>query len=378
MWIGVPKETRRHEHRVGLSPSAVARLAERGHDIVIEQGAGAGAHFPDAAYEAAGARIVYRPEEVFGRAELVCRIGPMADEELEWLRPRAIVCGFQHLVVGRRSTVERLLELEATVVAWEMVTDADGSLPVLVPFSEMAGRMAVHLAAQLLQTEEGGRGILLGNVPGVPPPTVLILGAGTAGRAAAAQAVSAGAHVIVFDADPRQIRRTHEALGGQVHTAQTGLDRLERLTAITDVVIGAVLVPGARTPWVLTEEMVRGMRKGSVIVDLSIDQGGCVATSRPTDLASPTYEVEGVVHHCVPNLTANVPRTASRAFANAAMPYLTALTSEGLASAIRTESGLAAGVCLHRGRVVSEPVAGALGLDWTPLDSVADGEGDER
>lgn len=369
MIIGVPRETHRHEHRSGLTPSAVGRLSRLGHTVVVERGAGHDAHFADPDYERAGAQIVYSREEAYRRAEVICRVGRVEPEDLELLRPGSTLCGFHHLAVTPREMVERLMELELTLVGYEVVGDRDGNLPVLIPFSEMAGQMAVHIAAHLLQNEPGGRGILLGEVPGVPPPTILVLGAGTVGTSAARQAAAAGAHVIVVDAELRRLRRLSTAVPGVV-TAVAGLDRLERFTAIADVVIGAVLVPGGRAPFLVTEGMVRAMKQGSVIIDVSIDQGGCVETSRPTTLGDPTYIVHGVTHYCVPNMTANIARTSSRALASAALPYVLRLAELGVETALRKEEGLARGVYLHRGRLVHPRVGEALELPVDALDEL--------
>lgn len=370
MIVGVPRETHRHEHRAGLTPSAVSRLAARGHAVVVESGAGADAHFADRDYERAGARIVYSREEAYGRADVVCRVGAVARDELDLLRPGSAVCAFHHLAVASRATVERLMELQVTLLGYEIVADADGALPVLVPLSEMAGQMAVHTAAALLRNEAGGRGILLGEVPGVPPPTVLVLGAGTVGTSAARQAVASGAHVIVVDAELRRLRRLSHALPGRVVTAVAGIDRLERFTAIADVVIGAVLIPGGRAPFLVTEAMVKAMKRGSVVVDVSIDQGGCVETSRPTTLADPTFTAHGVLHYCVPNMTADIARTASRALASAALPYVTRLADLGVEEALRRDPGLARGVYLYQGRLVHSLVAEVLGLPAERLEDL--------
>lgn len=374
MILGVPRETQRHEHRVGLTPSATVRLVRSGHAVVVEKDAGHDAHFEDRDYERAGARIVYSREEAYRRADLVCRVGAVPSDELEMLPRGVVVCGFHHLAVMSRRDVERLMELDATLLGYEVIEDANGRRPVLLPLSEMAGMMTVHLAASLLQNESHGRGILLGNVPGVPPPTVLILGAGTVGRSAAGQALASGAHVILMDADIARLREAQRELGGSAGgglvTAVAGLDRVERFTAIADVVIGAVLIPGGRAPFLVSETMVRAMKPGSVVIDVAIDQGGCIETSRPTHLGSPTFVVHGVVHYCVPNLTANIARTASRALANASLPYLQALADRGVETCLREDPGLARGAYLYRGRMV-HPLAGeTLGLEVAALDDL--------
>lgn len=376
MIIGVPREVHRHEHRVGLNPFAVSRLTAAGHRVLVESGAGAAARFADHDYQRAGGRIVYSNEEVCGRADLVCRVGLLSAEEIERLKPGSTVCAFHHLAVAAREQVERLMELQTTLIGYEIVRDDSGDLPVLVPFGELGGRMAVHTAAHLLQNEAGGRGILMGNIPGVPPPTVLILGAGHVGRAAARQALASGAHVIVLDAELGKLRAISEELSGQLVTAVAAEERLGPYTRIADVVIGAVLIPGGRSPFLVTEEMVAAMKPGSVIIDVSIDQGGCVETSRPTTLDDPTYKVHEVLHYCVPNMTANIARTASRALANVALPYLGRLAGHGIGRALREDPGLAAGVYLYRGRLVHAAIAEMLGIDPVTLADALEAEGE--
>ncbi|KPK80276.1 MAG: hypothetical protein AMS25_09555 [Gemmatimonas sp. SM23_52] len=373
MFIGVPRETHRLEHRVGLSPYAVARLTHYGHTVVVEKGAGLEAMFSDSEFEKAGAQIVYSSEEAYKRADIVCRVGLLSSDELDLLKRGLIICAFHHLAVATRRNVEHLMELKSTIIGYEIIQDRQGEHPILAPMSEMAGQMAVHLAARYLQNDMGGRGILLGNVPGVAPPTVLILGAGSVGCSAARQALASGAHVIVVDEDLTALRTVSREFSGQVVTAVAGMAQLERFTAIADVVIGAVLIPGAPAPILVTEDMVKAMKPGSVILDLSIDQGGCVATSRPTTLDDPTFIVHDVVHYCVPNMTANIARTASRALANAVLPTLKEVLRKGLRDALRDDPGLAAGVYLYEGQMVNEKVGATLGIPATPLQQLLDG-----
>lgn len=370
MVIAVPREVHRLEHRVGLTPSAVVQLVRRGHAVVVEKGAGDAAHFSETDYQRAGAQVVYSREEAYKRADIVCGVGVVAGEELDLLKPGLVLCAFHHLAVAPRETVLRLAELEATLIGYEVIRDEGGGLPVLYPTSEMAGQMAVHLAAHYLQSEAGGRGILLGTVPGVPPPTVLILGAGAVGSTAARQALAAGAHVIVVDADLTRLRRLSRQLSGRVVTALAGFSRLERFTAIADVVIGAVLIPGGRAPYLVSEQMVRAMKPGSVIIDVSIDQGGCVETSRPTTLDNPVFVAHGVIHYCVPNMTSNIARTASRALTNAALPFILALAEKDLDPALRDDPGLAQGVYLYRGRLIDSGLGAGLGLPAASLDEL--------
>lgn len=370
MVIGVPREVHRHEHRVGLSPFAVSQLTAEGHTVFVEREAGFAAHFFDRDFEEAGAQIVYSSEEVYHRADLVCRMSRPSTEELPLLKPGGIITAFQHLAVVPRENIDHLMELEATIVAYEVIEDETGDFPVLNPFSEMAGYMAIPLAAHYLQAEKGGRGILIGNVPGVPPATVLILGAGTVGLAAARSALGDGAHVLVVDNDMSKLRALSHHLIGRPVTAIATEERLARYSEIADVVIGAVLIPGERAPFLITEEMVKRMKPGSVVIDISIDQGGCVETSRPTTLDLPTFKVHDVVHYCVPNMTANVPRTASRVLTNAALPYVKALAQKGVVAALKDDPALAGAVCMYKGTIVHPGLAEHFGIPRTPLDEI--------
>jgi alanine dehydrogenase len=370
MVIGVPREVHRHEHRVGLSPFAVSQLTAEGHTVFVEREAGVAAHFFDRDFEEAGAQIVYSSEETYQRADLVCRVSRPSTEELPLLKQGGIITGFQHLAVVPRKNIDHLMQLESTIIGYEVIEVETGDFPVLNPFSEMAGSMVIPLAAHYLQTEMGGRGILIGNVPGVPPATVLILGAGTVGLAAARSALGDGAHVLVVDNDMNQLRELSHALIGRPVTAIATEERLARYSEIADVIIGAVLVPGERAPTLITEEMVKGMKPGSVIIDVSVDQGGCVETSRPTTLDQPTFKVHDVVHYCVPNMTANVPRTASRVMTNAALPYVKALAHKGVVATLKDDPSLAGAVCIYRGAMVHAGLAEHFGIPHTPLDEI--------
>jgi len=372
MVIGIPREVHRHEHRVGLTPFAVSRLVQQGHTVCVETRAGEEAHFHDRNYQQAGGQIVYTPEESYRRADLVCRVGMISADELTLVRPGSIICGFQHLAVAPREVVSRLMRLGATLISYELIRSGEDSRPVLVPFSEMGGRMAVQLAAHYLQAEAGGRGVLLGNVPGVPPPTVVILGAGGVGRSAARLALAMGAHAIVLDEDMGKLGALNRELGDQVVTVLAATERLEQYTPIADVLVGAVLIPGERAPFLVTEQMVRSMKKGSVIIDVSIDQGGCVETSRPTTLDQPTFRVHDVVHYCVPNMTSSIPRTASRALTNAALPYVLELAAKGLDGSLAANPSLAAGTALFRGQVAHQALGHGLGVEATPIDRLLD------
>lgn len=370
MLIGVPKESLRHEHRVALTPFGVSRLRALGCEVLVEHGAGDDSHFHDRDFSGAGAATVYGPEEIFGRSDLVSKVGTVSLQEAEMARPGATLCGFMHAPLMPRATLQALAERQVTVVGWEAVEEPDGSHPVRRAMSELAGEMAIHWAAHLLQYENGGRGIVLGGVPGIAPATVVILGAGIVGVSAARAALALRAHVILMDVDLRKLRRALEQGCEHAVTALASPRNLARYVPIADALVGAVATPAGRAPFLVTEAMVRTMKPGSVVLDLAIDQGGCVETSRPTSLDAPTFRVHGVTHFCVPNVPANVPRTASRALTLAALPFLERLAQLGLSGALRAAPGLARGVSLYRGRPVHDLPARTLGVEAARLEDL--------
>jgi alanine dehydrogenase len=333
--------------------------------VLVEHQAGADCHWADEDYQEVQAGIVFSTDEVYRRADLVCRVGTMGDDDVESVRPESTVCGFLHLAVASRERIKRLLEKGVTLIGYEII-EREGQRPILMAISEIAGQLSVHTAAHLLKHSSGGRGLLLGGVPGIPAPTVLVLGAGVAGQAAARLSLACGAHAIILDVDIEHLRFAHRGVGPHLTTAVASTRNLKRFTKIADVLIGAVLTPGAKSPFVVTEDMVKNMRPGSVIIDLSIDQGGCIETSRPTLLDNPIFKLHDVIHYCVPNLTAAVPRTASRALTIAALPYLQRLVNQGVERALAEDAGLARGVYIHRGKVVNEYVARLVGEKPTP------------
>ena len=353
MDIGIPRERRESEYRVGLTPIGVQLLTAEGHAVYVERGAGLGAGFNDRDYEQAGARIVYQPQEAYGRADLVLKVARPTAEECDWLREGQIVIGLLHLAAARRSRVEALLEKRVTAIGYEMIQNDDGSLPVLIPLSQTAGRMLVQVAGSLLQNDHGGKGVLLSGVPGVPPAEVVIIGAGTLGTFAAQAFLGVGATVYILDRDLQRLQQVDAALRGQAVTMVSHEFNVRKTVRFADVVIGAVLVPGQRAPVVVSREMVGGMKARSIIMDLSIDQGGCVETSRPTTHRSPTFMDEGVIHYCVPNLPSVVARTATHAFNNAAWPYIQAITRMGLTAALGAYPALKRGVNIHDGQIVN-------------------------
>ncbi|RIK30363.1 MAG: alanine dehydrogenase [Anaerolineae bacterium] len=351
MIIGIPKETRPFEYRVGLSPAGAEILVQNGHQVYVEKDAGSEAGFKDSEYESAGARIVYSGEEVFARADLVLKVARPLKSELDWVKPGAAITGLLHLSAARRDKVETLLEKKITSIAYEQIQLPDGTLPLLRPFSQIGGSMAAQVAARLLQNNWGGKGILLSGVPSVPPAEVLILGSGIVGTYAAQAFIGLGAHVTVIGDDIVSLQKISDRFPGIV-TMMSTKRNIERATMYADVVVGAVLVIGERAPILVTRDMLRAMKPRSVLIDVSIDQGGCFETSRPTTHDQPTFVDEGIVHYCVPNMPGVVARTATHAFVNTAMPYLVRLANEGVDAALASDPALEKGVNTHQGRLV--------------------------
>jgi len=364
MDIGVPRECRIDEHRVGLTPAGVELLTAAGHSCSIEKEAGLGAGFSDVDYERAGGRIVYSQEEVYGRADLLLKVERPTLAEVELLKEGCTVMGFLHMAVCPRPQVEKMLAKGITGVAYEMIQEDDLTLPVLIPLSQVAGRMTPQIAATLLQNDLGGKGILLGGVPGVPPAEVIIIGAGTYGAAAAMSFLSAGASVYLLDKNLARLRQIDQFMGcgGRLVTMVSHDFNVRKVTRFADVLVGAVLQPGERAPVIISREMVKRMKPRSLILDISIDQGGCVETSRPTTHRDPTFIEEGVIHYCVPNMTSVVARTATHALNNAAWPFMWEIARTGTAAAISSSRTLKRGVVLHDGHITSLPVAEALGM----------------
>lgn len=351
MYIGIPKESRPFEYRVGLSPAGVEILSQGGHQVFVEHEAGVGAGFSDLEYERGGARIAYSAEEVFGRADLLLKISRPIKQEMEWLKKSATLAGFLHLASCSQDQIDLLLEKKVTALAYEQIVDANGALSVLRPFSMICGTMTVQIVARLLQSDWGGKGILLSGLPGVPPAEVVIIGGGTVGFSAAQAMIGAGAHVTVIDKNMSVLEKVVGKFPRVVTMISTKRN-IERATAYADVVIGAVLVSGQRAPIVVTREMVRGMKPRSVILDVSIDQGGCVETSRPTTHERPTYIEEGIAHYCVPNIPGVVARTASHVFLNAAIPYILDIANKGTEQAMQESPSIEAAVNTCNGKLL--------------------------
>ena len=349
MDIGVIRERGAFDRRVALTPAVVRRLTGAGHTVWVETGAGEGAMFRDTDYIRAGGHIAYSPEEVLQRAELVAKIARPRVEELAVCRPGMALLAFYHMAVADRALIEALAERSITAIGCEVIQQDTGRLPVLAAISEIAGQMTIPIAAHLLRSSSGGRGILLGGTPGVPPARVVIIGVGAVGSAAARSAVASGARVLAFDNQPAKLRRVMDHVRG-VETCLADEEAIAEAMAAADVVIGAVLVAGTRTPHVVSRGMIERMKPGSAVIDVSIDQGGCMETSRPTDLGQPTFVYRGVTHFCVPNFTADLGRSSSVAISQAMLPYLLEIAERGVEAALRSCPELARGVYTLCGR----------------------------
>jgi alanine dehydrogenase len=365
MRIGVPREIKVHEYRVGLVPAGVRELVAAGHEVLIESGAGNGIGVDDAEFRGAGAAIAARASEVFERADMVVKVKEPQPAECEMLRQGQVLFTYLHLAADPVQA-RGLMKSGVTAIAYETVTAPNGSLPLLTPMSEVAGRMSIQVGAASLQKANGGFGILLGGVPGVPPAKVVILGGGVAGTHAAEMAVGLRADVTVVDRSVDRLRELSSMFGSALRTAYSTTATIERLVRDADLVIGAVLVAGGAAPKLLTRATIATMKPGAVLVDISIDQGGCFETSRPTTHAEPTFVVDGVIHYCVANMPGAVPRTSTLALTNATLPYVRALADLGWQAALRRDPGLAAGLNVHAGEITHEVVAKALGLTARP------------
>ncbi len=361
--IGVPSEAANEERRVALAPYACGILAAAGHDVLIEAGAGRQAHLPDHEYADAGAEVVPSAAEVYAQADLVVKVAPPRADELALMRERQTLISALHLGAMSAEVLERLMELRVTGIAFEFIADADGTLPIVRMMHEISGSVAVQIAARLLESSAGGRGVMLGGISGVPPASVVILGAGVVGEWAARTALGFGAHVTVLDADLRALRALERNLDRRVTTAMANAPYVRQAVKSADVVIGAMMTAGQRSPMVVTEEAVRGMRAGSVIVDVVIDQGGCIETSRPTSPDEPTYRLHDVVHYCVPNLPTVVARTATYALSNVLVPFLLEIGEAGnINDALWTNTSLRSGTYVYRRHLTKKSLAAMFGM----------------
>lgn len=367
MRIGIPKETLHEEKRVALAPAGVDSLVRAGHIVYIQSGAGEGSHFSDEDYLKTGANIVYSTEEAYGRAEMMVKVAPLSEQECNLLQENQILFSSLHLAVGKKNVIDQLLKKNVTAIAYELIENTIG-LPVLHSMSEIAGQLCIQVAEKYLESSvKGGRGILLGGIPGVAPAAVVILGAGVVGTTAARAAVGRGSQVIVIDKDLNRLRKIDSHFRKKVTTVMANPYTISRGVKFADVLIGAVLIKGEKTPHLVTEDMVKEMKKGSVIVDVSIDQGGCIETSRITTLSNPVYMHHDVIHYCVPNMPALVARTASYGLNNAALNYIQNIADNGLSEALLGDEGLAKGVCTYLGYCSNEPIASIFNIEYRRL-----------
>jgi alanine dehydrogenase len=365
MIVGVPREIKDNEFRVGLTPSAVRELVEHGHKVVVESGAGEAIDLDDNYYRAVGAEVVPDSAAVFGRAELVVKVKEPQPAEIGLLREGQVLFTYLHLAPDAAQT-EGILRSGCIAVAYETVTDERGGLPLLAPMSEVAGRMSIQAGAHALEREAGGRGVLLGGVPGVPPAKVVVLGGGVVGMNALRMALGLEADVTVLDKSLPRLKELDLAFAPALKTRYATIDAVEESVLTADLVIGAVLTPGGTAPRLVTREMIRSMRRGTVVVDVSIDQGGCFETSRPTTHSNPTYVVDGVVHYCVTNMPGAVARTSTFALNNATLPFTLALADKGVRKAMADDCHLLDGLNVCRGHVTHRAVAEAHGLEFVP------------
>ncbi|HYE15151.1 MAG TPA: alanine dehydrogenase [Pyrinomonadaceae bacterium] len=372
MIVGLPKEIKDNEYRVGLTPAGVRALTDAGHRVIVERSAGEGSGFDDSLYEKAGASIIPSADDVWAEAEMIVKVKEPIAPEYPRMKEGLLLFTYLHLAPDPKQT-EALLSSKVTGVAYETITDRRGTLPLLTPMSEVAGRMAVQVGAQYLEKMNGGRGVLLGGVPGVPAARVVIIGGGVVGTNAAKMAVGMGAQVTIIDRDLDRLRDLDDIFLSKVSTLASSAYAIHGAISEADLIIGAVLVAGAAAPKLVTREMLKDVPNGAVIVDVAVDQGGCIETTRPTTHSNPTFYEEGVLHYCVANMPGAVPRTSTFALTNATLPYVVKLANLGFLDAISSDPGLREGVNTYAGKLTYEAVAVAQGLDYTPLEEMLGG-----
>jgi len=369
MIIGVPREIKDHEARVGVTPAGAKALTDAGHTVLVETNAGQLSSFPDHEYQDHGAEIVGDPGHVWGKSDLIVKVKEPVESEYVYFRENLVLFTYLHLAPLPGLT-DALLNSKVIGIAYETVRDRANTLPLLTPMSEVAGRMSIQVGASYLEKEKGGRGILLGGVPGVPPANVCIIGGGIVGINAAKIAIGMGAHVTLVDVNLNRLRELDDIFGGRLNTLASNSYNVTRATREADLVIGGVLIPGATAPKIVTKHMVSRMKKGAVIVDVAIDQGGCVETARPTSHSDPSYLVDGVVHYCVTNMPGAVPHTSTLALTNATFPYLMRIASHGAEAALRQDPGLAEGLNVYKGTLTHRGVAESQNRPWTASATV--------
>lgn len=372
MIIGVPKEIKNNEFRVGLVPSSVRELAANGHQVLVQHNAGAGIGIDDVTYEQSGAKIIQSAEEIFQKADMIIKVKEPQHEECKMLRENQVLFTYLHLAPDPEQA--RLLQESGCIaIAYETVTNKSGGLPLLAPMSEVAGRMSIQAGATSLEIANGGSGILLGGVPGVAPAKVIVLGGGVVGTNAVRMAMGMGARVVVIDKSLERLNLLDLQFGSRIMTIYSTADAIERHAATADLIIGAVLIPGGSAPKLIRRDMLSTMRPGSVMVDVSIDQGGCFETSRPTTHQNPTYVVDGIVHYCVSNMPGAVPRTSTFALNNVTLPFVLALANLGYKKAMRQDPHLMNGLNVYKGKLTHKAVASALNQEYKPADELIDG-----
>jgi alanine dehydrogenase len=370
MNIGIPKETSSEERRVALTPVGVYALTKEGHIVYVEKGAGKLSGFSDQEYRDVGAQVVFSREEVFHRSQLIAKIQPPTEEECQFLSPGEVVFSFLNLGIPRKNTIKLLLEKGATALGYELIEQPNETLPVLTAMSEIAGLLLPQIAGRLLEGEYGGRGIMLSGISGIPPANVVVLGAGVVGLNAARAFSGLGAQVFVMDKDINKLRQADKLLNKQIATSIVTPLLVEKAVRFADVLVGAVFIYGKKTPHLVSEDMVREMKKGSVIIDVSIDQGGCIETSRPTTLSSPTFVQHGVIHYCVPNIPASVARTASHALNNAVLPWVLQVARLGIDAALKKYDCLQKGIYFYEGQSTLNTVAELFDLQYQDINAV--------
>jgi alanine dehydrogenase len=369
MIIGVPKEVKDHESRVGITPAGVKSLVDAGHKVLVETKAGELSALPDEEYQSAGAEIVGSAHNVWGMADMVVKVKEPVEKEYKFFREGLVLFTYLHLAPVPELT-DALLSKKVIGIAYETIRDKTGALPLLTPMSEVAGRLSVQIGAAYLQIEHGGRGLLLGGVPGVPPGNVCIIGGGIVGTNAAKIALGMGAKVTIVDLNLNRLRDLDDIFGGRVHTLASNTYNVTRAAAEADLLIGGVLIPGAAAPKIVTRAMVQKMKKGAVVVDVAIDQGGCIETAKPTTHSDPSYLVNGVVHYCVTNMPAAVPNTSTFALTNATFPYVMRIAQLGVQGAVKADPGIAEGVNTYNGVLTYKAVADSQGKQWKPITAL--------
>ena len=369
MLIGVPKEIKNHEYRVGMTPAGVQELVQQGHEVLIEHLAGNAIGLNDELYEQAGATIINSAKTIYDRAELIVKVKEPQPQERQWLRPGQILFAYLHLAADKQQTQD-LLDSGATCIAYETVTDKHGGLPLLAPMSEIAGRLAIQMGSRALESNHGGKGVLLGGVPGIAPAKVLVLGGGVVGEQAARMSLGLGADTTIFDINLPRLRQLDTHFGPLLKTQFASQDNIEQAIQSVDLVVGAVLIPGAAAPKLLTKAMLSTMKQAAVLVDVAIDQGGCFETSKPTSHDNPTYTEQGIIHYCVTNMPGAVAQTATYALTNVTLPYIKALANKGLKQALCEDEYLREGLTIHENKVTHQAVATAYQYQYYSFEQL--------